>query len=200
MLQRATIVACVIAVVALSGCVPQPGVERSDEPEITSLGLDAKDYDEMAARMSQSVLVDSHLPLDGSKVVALGPVDTDDCLHHFDTRTFQEKLQTVLMRSHTIQVSFATDMMSRDDAVRARYDVIREQWMKESTVDPATLRTYGNLAKVDYLLFGRLSEQSITKARINEVTYTFNWKIGDCETGLLAWQDDMSIVKRDPRR
>jgi hypothetical protein len=174
---------------------PPADVRVSSHPQTITLALDARDYDELAADLAQSILADSALGLGPSRVLALGPVDTDACKYDFDIRRFQEKLQTILLRSHKVSVSFALDAIKTSDVAAARYNVMLLQWKQDSAVDPQDLKTFGKLARVDYLLFGRLSDQTAEKGPRTEVTYTFNWKLGACESGLLAWADERERVK-----
>ena len=48
---------------------------------------------------------------------------------------------------------------------------------------------------MDYLLFGRLSSLTVASGGRVEVTYTYNWKLGDCESGLLVWADEVELTK-----
>ena len=167
-----------------------------DTPRIITLGIDARDYGVITKELANSILTDQRIPSGGSKVLVLGPVTTDSCIYRFDPLKFQEKLQTVIHRSGRMQVTFAVDAFSGNSAAEERYKIMRLQWEKESIVDPGDLKTWGLLADVDYLLFGRLTSQTATKGKQTEVTHTFNWKLGECRTGLLEWTDEAEITKR----
>lgn len=188
----------VCCAVVLAGCVTpiqQPSITTAGPPRITTFGIDARDYQNAAGRLGQSILTDARLSLDGKQILALGPVTDDDCLYRFDARTFQEKLQTILHRADRLQVSFVIDAMKGNNAAQARYDIMRLQWEKENAVAPEDLRTFGKLANVDYLLFGRVASLQSTKSGQTEVTYAYNWKLGDCATGLIAWTDETGKTK-----
>lgn len=183
------ILLCAGLALLTTGCVTtnQPSLTTSKEPKAITFAVDARDYREIGKVLAESLLSDENLALNDNIVLALGPVEDDTCLYRFDARKLQEKLQTILFRAGKAQVSFAVDAMKENSAAVARYNVMRLQWEKESTVDPEDLRTFGALADIDYLLFGRIASQVSTKGRAKEVTYTFNWKLGDCRSGLLVW-------------
>jgi PBP1b-binding outer membrane lipoprotein LpoB len=168
----------------------------TEGPRRITLSIDARDYEEIATQLSDSILGDTRLKLDGTKVVAIGPVMDDDCLYSFDRRTFQEKLQVIAQRSGKLQFSFAVDSLGADTAALARYNIMRLQFEKESAVSKEDLLTFGQLANVDYLLFGRVSVLIADSGGNTEITYTYNWKLGDCKTGLLVWTDEKTLTKR----
>ncbi len=196
MQRRITWALCLaMALGGVSRGVDLQPVKTLDAPKAVTFGIDARDVDEMASAMAQSLLSSGRIVLDGTKTLALGPVDTDDCPYRFDERTMQEKIQTALHRSDKLQVSFAVDAMRDNTAAEARYGIMLFQWHKANAVDPRDLKTYGSLARVDYLLFGRVSAQTAVSGRRTEVTYTFNWKLGECETGLITWTDESERTK-----
>lgn len=170
-------------------------VEKRETSRILTFGINARDYDEMARELAESILSDPRLPLGKGKVLALGPVDDDACIYDFDAVTFQERLQTILQRSHKLEVTFAINAIQKDSAAKARYDIRVFEWMKGSEKDEEFIATVGELVGADWLLFGRLSAQPARKGRQKEVTYRFNWKIGDCRTGLVKWTQEPQMVK-----
>jgi len=169
------------------GTTNQPSITTSSDPKAITFAIDARDYREIGGVLAQSLLADEELDLKQTEVMALGPVEDDNCLYRFDARKLQEKLQTVLFRAGKVQVSFAVDAMKENSAARARYSIMQLQWEKANTVNAEDLQAFGRLADIDYLLFGRVASQVSTRRRAEEVTYTFNWKLGDCRSGLLVW-------------
>ena len=100
----------------------------------------------------------------------------------------------MLLQAHKMRISFAVDAMAEDSPALALYHLMSRQWAEHSAVSGDQLRQLGNLMDIDYLLFGRVSAQTTSKRRKTEVTYTFNWKLGDCQTGLLVWADERERV------
>ena len=187
----------------LAGCntttpppaAPPPSVNVSYGPSLVSMNIDARDYAAMADALVNSLMDSDQVTFED--VLALGPVALNlDGPYKFDGTTFQEKLQIRGRKGANLQFSFAVDSIKGDSASEERYKIMKLQWEQENAVDPQDLKTFGQLAKVDFLLFGRAS--SITSQApdgTKEVTFTFNWKLGDCETGLLVWNDEKEITK-----
>jgi len=183
----------------LSGCLTtQPDIQVIESPRIVTLAIDARDYNETAKRIYDSLTASPRVKR--GKVVSLGPVDVAlDRDYQFDHRALQEKLQVIALRSGLLEFNYAVDALTGNSAATERYRIMELQWTKENTVDPELLRTIGNLAKVDYILFGRVSSQTAIKGNQVEVTHRYNWKLGDCESGLLIWADEMEITKSKAR-
>ncbi|MBF0263770.1 MAG: hypothetical protein HQL46_00730 [Gammaproteobacteria bacterium] len=171
-------------------------VSLTGSPKLITFRIDAADYNNISQKLSSKLLTDNKVLNNKGKVLALGPVDLSSTIYRIDPRTLQEKLQTTLHKSGNLQVTFAVDAMKDNSAAEARYKIMQLQWEKESLVDPKDLKTFGQLANIDYLLFGRVSSQQTVQGDKTEVTYTYNWKLGDCKTGLLVWTDEEEINKR----
>jgi hypothetical protein len=162
----------------------------TEGPRRITMNIDARDYEEIAARVYNSLVASKRI--EAGKVVALGPVSQDtDIGYRFNARTFQEKIQVLGLRSGLLEFSFAVDALGGKDAAVERFKIMDLQWEKESTVDPEELRTFGTLANIDYLLFGRLS----TDTANNETVFRYNWKLGNCKTGTLVWADEFEMTK-----
>ncbi len=169
-----------------------------EQPKVITFGIDARDYNEIAKEISESILLSSKIRLGEGKALVLGPVDTDANIYRFDPRTLQEKIQTILINSGKLNASFAVDAITENTAAKARYNILLLEWEKKNTVSPEDLITFGKLADIDYLLFGRVSSFTVIKGETTEVTYTYNWKLGDCSTGLLAWSHERETSKNGP--
>ena len=187
----------------LAGCTtpaPQPDVRVISQPTIITTGVDADDYGNVATFLYNSLARSGKVRQ--GKVVALGPVavnlDTGD---RFDARTLQEDLQVYANRGGLFDFTFAVDAMSQisdsDGNVQARdrMRIMQLEFEKTDTIDPEDLRTWGSLANVDYLLFGRIKSMTARKGSYTEVTYRYNWKLGDCRSGLLVWTDQHRFTK-----
>ena len=179
----------------------QPSIKRNSSATIRKYTSGPQDYNQVAKKLSESILRNKELPLNESKVLALGPVTTDSFYYQLDRRRLQEKLQTILQKSGTMEVSFAVDAMKGSNAAKERYKIMKLQWAKgqlDRQSDSKDLVTWGQLAEVDYLLFGRISSLIQQTANRQEVTYTFNWKLGNCESGLIKWTDEVEYTKSGP--
>jgi len=175
---------------------PQPAIRTLDSPKVATWDIDAADYGRIAQQFYAS-LVSSQKAQPGS-VIALGPITIDmEPGYRFDARTLQEEIQTVVLQSGRFEFSFAVDAMQDNDAATSRYKVMSLQYEKESSVDPQDMVTFGRLAKIDHLIFGRVWSQTTDNGNFSEVTFTFQWRMGRCEDGLLVWADKASITKTD---
>ena len=176
------------------GCAPQPPIHQPDGGgRIITLDLDPRDYAEVAKQLTDSMATNSRL---NDKVIVLGPVVNDlDRSIRFDKVTLQEKIQEIELNRGQLQFQFAIDAMKGNDVCAERFKIMQLQFEKEDTIDPEDLLTFGSLADVDYILFGRVTSQTTKKWPQEEITYVFNWKLGDCRTGLLAWAKEIVITK-----
>lgn len=187
---------CVVigASILLLGCQQHPPVRTAGGPRAVTLGIDARDYNQIAAELFNSLMM--HQGLKENAVIALAPVaESFDGNYHFDARTFQEKLQVLAMRSGRFRFSFAVDVMDGESPAAERMRIMQLQYERERTVDPEDLRVFGDLADIDYMIFGRVSSITSQLGRRREVTFNFSWRLGNCVNGLLEWGDQVSITK-----
>ena len=169
-------------------------VVRRQGPGLITLDINAADYNEIADRLVESLSAEGRVRKDG--VVALGPVQVSlDGDYRFDAERLQEKIQVIALRSGRFQCSYAVNAIQGNSAAEERYRIVKLRWEQENAIDAEDLQTFGKLAKVDYMLFGRLSSVTARGEEREEVTYTFNWKLGDCLSGLLIWADEAEITK-----
>ncbi len=179
------------------GCIAPSSVEVRDQARLVTFGVNPQDYDLVANAMADSLLL-ADIP-NIPRVVVMGPVDSAQCQYRFDARLLADKIQTRLVQSQRFRVLFAADAMAGRSAAHSRYDLMRLQWERESAVRPEDLRTLGGLADIDLLLFGRVSSQTTTVGNRTEVTYTYTWQLGECESGLVLWADQEQFTKAGPR-
>lgn len=185
--------AAIGASILLTGC-HHPPVTSGGDPRAVTLGIDARDYDRIATELFNSLML--HEGLKENAVIALAPVaESFDGPYTFDARTFQEKLQVMAMRSGRFRFSFAVDVMDGESPAAERMRIMQLQYEKERTVDPEDLRVFGDLADIDYMIFGRVSSITSQLGRRREVTYNYSWRLGNCVNGLLEWGDEASITK-----
>ena len=206
MRKTVVLIGVVAMLMQVCGCrpvTPQPAVQvrmGAGQQRIVSLAIDSRDYDEVARLLYESV-VSSGKAKRGS-VVALGPIAVNlDTGTSFDPMTLQDKLRTLVTRSGTHQFSMAVEAVTAhsdaagNKAFQACMQARRLLHRQKNIDNEEDDIVWGGLAKVDYLIYGRLSSTSQRKGRFREVTYRFNYKLGDCRTGLLAWTDEVQYTK-----
>lgn len=179
----------------LGSLIPATAVEVREHARMITFGINARDYVEIATALYEDIALTQNIPMDGSKTIALGPVDTDGTIYFFDPRSLQESLETILHRSGSLQFSYAVDTLGGRDAAEERYRIMQLEWDKTDRIPDDILFAIGDLATIDYILFGRVSALSSESGSRLEVTHTFNWKLGDVRTGLLVWQGEHRRVK-----
>lgn len=178
--------------------MPVPAVVAAPHPGLVTFGIDPRDYAALAARLGGSALASPRLASAQKAVLVIGPVDTDACAYPFDQLTLQEKLQTALHRAGRLEASFAANVLPEAGAQAALVRINRLNFEKNQLEAGDELRALAATANIDYLLFGRLSARETLVRGTVEVTYVFNWKIGDCRSGLLVWSADEELTKRGP--
>jgi hypothetical protein len=186
------------AALMLAACLTSRGdtqIEIRDTPRILTLGIDSRDYDEIVDALAADLLSRPELQKVRGKVLGLGPIDDSDCPFRFDAVTFQEQLATRLHRSQQVGFSEVINTMKAGSAAAARTAIKYFDYERETATDKDLLAVVGELAKVDFLLFGRLSCQIATAGERIEVTYRFNWKILDLKEGTWVWAQQISRTK-----
>lgn len=172
----------------------------AERPELVTFGLDAADYNRIGKEIAESIFNNLRITnRESPPVLILGPVDVEDSLYPLDERTLQEKVSASLQRASIFQVTFATDAMPEANAQIALQRVLEFNFDKNERGESDELKMLRSLADIDYLLFGRLSSNEAEVDGVLEVTYTFNWKLGNARTGLLEWAEDIEITKRGPQ-
>lgn len=185
---------------SVMGAAPASRVVMADSPRINTFNVDSGDYNAIAKQLYDSLT--SNRRLRQGAVVALGPViyNLEDGVK-FDHRTLGEKIQTHALKAGLLNFTFGIDAHhgSADgmgSVAKERMKIMRLSYEQSATVDQEDLMTYGQMARVDYMLFGRCTSMTAIQDGYRETTYTFNWKLGDCRTGLFVWVDEMEYTKR----
>ncbi|MDP2989745.1 MAG: hypothetical protein Q8O57_04175 [Kiritimatiellota bacterium] len=184
------------ACLALTGCFtpPDQGYVPPEEMGMMTVGLDDHDYD-LAVRDIARKMFEKGLPK-GYKVV-LGPVDTRECPYDVRVRQLQKSLQVVLNDEGTLKFMAAIDVMGAGgDAGTEIYRLIEYNWLNQNPIDAEDLQKFGKLAKVNGVLFGRVSslEREMSRGR-KEVTYRFVWELANTETGIVDISHEYKIRK-----
>ena len=184
------------ACLALTGCFtpPDQGYVPPEEMGMMTVGLDDHDYD-LAVRDIARKMFEKGLPK-GYRVV-LGPVDTRECPYDVRVRQLQKSLQVVLNDEGTLKFTAAIDVMgSGGDTGTEIYRLIEYNWLNQNPIDAEDVQKFGKLAKVNGILFGRVSslEREMSRGR-KEVTYRFVWELANTETGIVDISHEYKIRK-----
>jgi len=169
--------------------VPSDPYVPAGERGVTTVGIDDHDYQLAAQNLTQKMLKRG---LPRGYVVALGPVDTKRLQDPaFDIELLQNKIAAILDENGTLRFAVLTKPMT--DGV-VPYDemlkLIELNWYNKNPIDAEDLQKFGKMAKINGLLFGRVSSlQRRLPGGGREVTYTFVWRLANMETGV----DDMTL-------
>jgi len=155
--------------------------------------LDDHDYDLATAGIAREM---TQRGLPKGFVVALGPVDTRECPYDVRVIQMQKSLQVMFNKENTLKFMSAVDAMAGGTAVQEIYKIIQFNWMKGDPIDVQDLQTFGKLANVSGILFGRVSslERRIPGGK-TEITYRFVWELSNTQTGLLELSHEEKIRK-----
>jgi len=185
-----------VAGFSLPGCrtsLPQSGYVSPEEEGVMTVELDDHDYDLATAGIAREM---TQRGLPKGFVVALGPVDTRECPYDVRVIQMQKSLQVMFNKENTLKFMSAVDAMAGGTAVQEIYKIIQFNWMKGDPIDVQDLQTFGKLANVSGILFGRVSslERRIPGGK-TEITYRFVWELSNTQTGLLELSHEEKIRK-----
>lgn len=188
-----------VALVAvwMSGCqsapTPRSGYVPAEEEGVMTAGLDDHDYDLVAAGVAREML-EKGLPK--GYIVTLGPVDTRECAFDVRVRQLQKSIQVVLSKDRVIRFFAGIDAMAGDSSIQEIYKIMEYNWSNRNPIDVKDLQTFGKLAQVNGILFGRVSSmQRRLPDRGVEVTYRFVWELASTESGVVDLSHEEKIRK-----
>jgi len=185
-----------LACLAFTGCFtpPSQGYVPPEEMGTMTVGLDDHDYD-LAVRDIARKMFEKGLPK--GYVVVLGPVDTRECPYDVRVRQLQKSLQVVLNDEGTLKFMAAIDVMGAGgDAGTEIYRLIEYNWLNQNPIDTEDLQKFGKLAKINGILFGRVSALERRKpGNPREITYRFVWELANTETGIVDLSHEYKIRK-----
>lgn len=155
--------------------------------------LDDHDYDLVTAGVAREMF---QRGLPKNYVVVLGPVDTRECPYDVRVNQMQKSMQVLFNKENTLKFMTAVDAMAGGTAIQEIYKIIQFNWMKGNPIDVEDLQTIGKLAKINGILFGRVSslERRLPRGG-TEITYRFVWELSNTETGLLDLSHEEKIRK-----
>lgn len=186
-----------LVAVLMSGCqsapTPRSGYVPAEEEGVMTAGLDDHDYDLVAAGVAREML-EKGLPK--GYIVTLGPVDTRECAFDVRVRQLQKSIQVVLSKDRVIRFFAGIDAMAGDSSIQEIYKIMEYNWSNRNPIDVKDLQTFGKLAQVNGILFGRVSSmQRRLPDRGVEVTYRFVWELASTESGVVDLSHEEKIRK-----
>jgi hypothetical protein len=188
---------CGVMAAVLSGCrtpsSPRSGYVSPEEEGVMTVELDDHDYDLVTAGVAREMF---QRGLPKNYVVVLGPVDTRECPYDVRVNQMQKSMQVLFNKENTLKFMTAVDAMAGGTAIQEIYKIIQFNWMKGNPIDVEDLQTIGKLAKINGILFGRVSslERRLPRGG-TEITYRFVWELSNTETGLLDLSHEEKIRK-----
>ena len=186
-----------IALFMMAGCrtyfPPRTGYVPHEEAGVMTIALDDHDYDIVAEGICGELFARG---LPEGYVVVLGPVDTRECPYDVRVRQLQRSIQVILNRQGSLKFLTAVDAMAGGTAVEEIYKIIQFNWLNSNPMDIEELQTLGKLAKINGILFGRVSsiERNLSNAG-REISYRFVWELSNTENGLLEVSHEQRIRK-----
>jgi PBP1b-binding outer membrane lipoprotein LpoB len=183
---------CAMGLLLLAGCatVPTDVYVPVQERGVATIGLDEKDYQLAANDICQAMLKRG---LPKGYVVTLGPVDTKGTPYTVDVEKIQDKIESILDEEGTLRFTVLKKALTEGStAFDEIYKLIEYNWQNQNPMDAEDLQKFGKLAKINGILFGRVSSiQRHLPGGGTEVTYTFAWRLANTETGV----NDMTLVR-----
>jgi hypothetical protein len=165
----------------------------AEEEGVMTIGLDDHDYDLVAAGVTRE-LFSRGLPK--GYVVVMGPVDTRECPYDVRVRQLQKSLLVAFNKEGTLKFMTAIDAMAGGTEIDEIFKLIQFNWMNGNPIDIEDMQTFGRLARVNGILFGRVSSlERPLPGGLREITYRFVWELSNTDTGLLEVSHEEKIRK-----
>ena len=161
--------------------VPAPAIE-SEAPAVTPKLTEA-DYEQVVKSIATEIL---RRGLPSGAVVMLGPVDTKHTLYSVDIEKLQTEISAAIGTSGDVQLAVRQGVLANEPAAAEMYKLIDLNWANANPISPVALQKFGKMAKINEIIFGRVSTQEDPLAGGGHlVTHTFAWSLGNVETGTL---------------
>jgi hypothetical protein len=172
---------------------PSTGYVPAEEQGVMTIALDDHDYDLAVAGITRELFTRG---LPKGYTVVLGPVDTRECPYDVRVRQIQKSMQVALNKEGTLKFMTAVDAMAGNSAIEEIYKLIQFNWLNSNPMDVEDMQTFGRLARVNGILFGRVSSlERELPGRMREITYRFVWELSNTDTGLLEISHEEKIRK-----
>lgn len=165
-----------------------------EEEGIASRGVDSHDYDLVVEKMVSSMLRHGLQTDSGAKpVITLGPI-YNHTPYRVETRMIGENIRVQILKSGLAKFSTATDAEHRGGESGDLYKQLEFQ-NESGNVNPATIKTYGQLVGADYILYGNIYNVEQKGKGVTEANFRFNLTLTEVKTGLAVWADTKPIRK-----
>jgi penicillin-binding protein activator len=185
-----------LTALAAAGCASTPNVSYGDprQVETVALGFGSTDLQQIAARMTDSLLSQPALAQrpDTDRPVIIVDRVRNKTTEHIDTESVTDTISTRLLRSGRFRFADMSQIQNIEDQINHQ--------TASGLVDPATAIRLGKLIGADYMLYGNLSAIEKRGGRLTDVYYKFTLRLLDLETGLVEWMDEKEIRKQEKRR
>ena len=152
--------------------------EIINDPQATSV----QDYRTVADRMARSLL---QLPFihkaDSPPTIAF--IDVENRSNKYiDTRAFQEKIRTLLLKNCRGKIYFL------DRA--AIKDILKERKLKRKGQATASSKAGGKILGADYFLTGSIHSITTRQSDASTDYMRYSFRLTDADNSLIVWEDD----------
>jgi hypothetical protein len=157
--------------------------------------LTEADYEQVVKGIATEIL---RRGLPSGAVVMLGPVDTKETLYRVDIDKVQTELSAAIGTSGDVQFAVRQSVLANEPAAAEMYKLIELNWSNANPVTPADLQKFGKMAKINEIIFGRISSlEDPREGGGSLVTHTFAWSLGNVETGTLDMTPIIVKVRKE---
>ena len=172
------------ATINMSGCSTPHGVYVPAEEEgVASVDLQEMDY-QLACHHIVQKMLKAGLPK--GYVVTLGPVDTHGTRYSVDINLIQDKIETMLKEEGSIQFTILKKALTDGkDAFDEMNKIAQYDWENQHSADMEAIQKFKWRARINGIIYGRVSSIEPPVSGMTEITYTFVWRLANIDTGLV---------------
>ncbi len=152
--------------------------EIVNDPQATSV----QDYRTVADKMARSLLQLSFIhKADTPPTIAF--IDVENRSNKYiDTRAFQEKIRTLLLKNCRGKIYFL------DRA--AIKDILKERKIKRKGQATASAKANGKILGADYFLTGSIHSMTSRQSDASTDYMRYSFRLTDADNSLIVWEDD----------
>jgi len=188
---------CAGIMLILSGCATPPRTSvyaPTGEEGIATRGVDQHDYKIVVEKMVASMLKHGLETEEGKKpVISLGPI-MNRTPYNIEIRMLGELIRVEILKSGLAKFSTATDYEHKGGESTDLYKQLKFQ-NESGHVNPATLKSYGQIVGADYILYGNIYNLERRGRGVTEANFNFNLTMTEVGTGLAVWADTKPVRK-----
>ena len=177
----------------LASCGPDTeNIDMNNDRSDAVMALDHRDFTKAADTMVKSMMNSGALmPSDGSKYIVAMSTIKNDTMQRIDVGQLTTKIRRDLMNSGKFQMTSAVG--TRSDSMNQEARELR----KDAEFNQATVQGQGQLVAPDLSLSGKIFQRNIKLDNGDQqVEYYFTLTFTDLKTGLVTWEDEVSMGKR----